>query len=319
MRTSLRILTVAAACALAACEKESVNAPWLTYPGVDGHLRFLPLLGTSHDPSTNASVTCGSCHPGDTFTQPVCTGCHGQAATDGLHTVVSTGQLLASYSWTPPPNPPTVAWQAPSCLVCHPQGGIPDAAHHSFFPVADGTPHSRANLGRATGAFCMACHNDPLDKQNLDTLTCVTCHASAAVQTPLPGNHSSMLTANAYPIVPRPRDCLRCHDDGKVLRVVDHGSKQGPPGFGRAGPWDSDTARCPANSDKHGCPNTPVYCFDCHKGLPPLFGGTGPGLPSRPWAQDWKVPATSAGETGGCVSETATPNAGCCRCHEPKL
>lgn len=312
--------------ALASCQETATEAPWLTYPGLDGHYRFLPLLGTSHDPSSNASISCAGCHPGDSFTQPVCTTCHGQATTDGLHTYLngpSAGQLLAGYEWTPPPP---AAWRRPRCLECHPQGGIPDAGHHGFFPVADGTPHSRASLGRAAGAFCAACHGDPLDKANVATLACVTCHADASrVQAPLPGSHGNLLTLDSYPLVPAPRDCLRCHDGGQVDRIAAHGSKPGPAGFGRAGPWDGSAAECAVNPDgcKHGVapsgaptscnvaqpPRWCVNCFTCHDARPPAFGGAGAGQPSRPWAQDWKIPATSANQTAATA---------CRGCHGPQ-
>lgn len=311
--------------AAVACEQKAIDAPWLTYPGIDGHDRYLPLLGTSHDPNLQASVTCSSCHPGDTFTQPVCTGCHGQAATDGLHTLLATGQLLAGYAWTPPPSA-TVAWRAPSCLTCHPQGGIPNASHHGFFPVDDASAHSRAKLGTAAGSFCLACHADPLDKASLAKLNCVVCHQGAAVQAPLPGKHATLLTANAYPIQATPRDCLRCHDGGQVDRVAAHGSRPGPTGYGRAGPWDGDPVACGGPDQgacKHGIPpggapgscnvSPPprwcVDCFACHDARPPAYGGAGPGLASRPWAQDWKIPASTANQTAA---------AACRGCHGPQ-
>ncbi|MBI5069165.1 MAG: hypothetical protein HZB56_13090 [Deltaproteobacteria bacterium] len=320
MSPSLRLLP-ALALLLAACQKETVEAPWLTYPGLDGHARYLPLLNTSHDPNTQASVTCASCHPGTTFTQPVCTGCHGQAATAGLHTSLATGQTIAGYEWTPPPPAP---WQRPSCLTCHPQGGIPDASHHSFFPVDEASSHSRAKLGSAAGSFCLACHSDPLDKANVQKLNCVLCHQGAGVQVPLPGSHATLLTVDSFPIVPTPRDCLRCHDGGQVDRVAAHGSLPGPPGFGSAGPWDSDPI-CgtdplrPTEGCKHGRQGSPVNCFACHDALPPAYGGTGPGLPSRPWAQDWNLPATSLGQTAGPTNARGTARVhACAGCHQPQ-
>jgi len=321
-----RILPAALALLLAACDQKTLEAPWLTYPGVDGHARYVPLLGTSHDPG---AVTCADCHPGASFTQPVCTVCHEKVATTSLHTG-STG-VLAGFQFTDPPDPlknPPIAWQRPSCLAtdCHPRAGIPDASHHSFFPVGDGTPHSRAAMGSAAGSFCKACHREPLDKGNLATLECVTCHQNpASVSAPLPGNHANLLTANSYPIVPTSRDCLRCHDGGQVDRVATHGSRPGPTGYGGAGPWDGSAAECAINSDgcKHGVaptgtptacnvqplPRWCVSCFACHDALPPAFGGALPGLTSRPWAQDWKIPATTANQAAATA---------CRGCHGPQ-
>jgi len=309
MSPALRILPAALALLAAACQQKTVEAPWLTYPGLDGHARFLPLLGTSHDPNSAASVTCSSCHPGSTFTQPVCTGCHGQAATDGLHTLLATGQLLPGYEWTLPPPAP---WQRPRCLECHPQGGLPDAAHHTFFPVGAGTKHATRT--------CLSCHGDPLDKQNVTKLLCGECHRSGVG---FPAGAPTLDAAHALVVASpdgwdpvnarsKPQNCLRCHDGAAVKRIADHGKLPGPTGFGRAGPWDGVPLH-------YGTLDAAVYCFDCHKAAPPgpLFSGRGPGLTGRVWAQDWKIPATSASEQAGCVSETATPERACCKCHGP--
>lgn len=286
MRTALRLLPLAFG--LAACGGgQEPPADWLTYPGLEGHARYLPLLGSSHDPSKHA-ITCESCHPGDTFREPVCTGCHAQPETTALHTSGSTGKVLSSYTWTPPPGA-GVPWRRPSCLTCHPKGGAPDVVHDLFFPIGEGTPHGRA---------CSSCHADPLDKTNLAQLRCVACHGSDAVRVPLPGSHAKVLRAESYPSSPTAADCLRCHAGARVLRVADHERKAGPTGFGGAGPWDGE----------HGAQGARVNCFACHDARPPLLGGSGPGIASRPWAQDWKIPAATASQTAATA---------CRGCHGP--
>lgn len=296
-RAPLRLL--AAVALLAACG-EQTSAPSVTYPGIDGHAKYLPLVGTSHDPATHPSVTCEACHPGTTFREPVCTGCHARADTTALHTAAS-GAVLQDYAWTPPPSG-TVAWQPPSCLRCHPEGGVTSAFHDRYFPVGRGTAHDRS---------CGACHGDPLDKANVSKLRCVTCHSSAAVAKPLPAPHAGLLRADSYPASPSPADCLRCHDLARVDRIASHGARRGPTGYGRAGPWDGDAAAdCSVDRDacKHGKPGSAVHCFSCHDAPPPAFGGKGAGIPGRPWAQDWKIPATTAGQTGATS---------CRGCHGP--
>lgn len=291
MRAALRLLPLALS--LAGCHG-GTDAPSVTYPEVAGHARYLPLLGTAHDPNRHPSISCDSCHPGDTFREPVCTSCHGKAETDAIHTRTGTGAVLPGYTWTPPGT--GAAWSPPSCLAagCHPRGGVPDIEHDVYFPVGAGTPHDRT---------CGACHADPLDKGNLATLLCVTCHAGVKVQVRLPGSHATLLRADAYPAAPTPADCLRCHDRAQVDRVARHGVRPGPAPYGPAGPWDGEaSADCSRDRDacKHGKPGTAVNCFSCHDARPPLFGGAGPGVPSRPWAQDWKLPATTAGQSEAC-------------------
>lgn len=285
MRTALRLLPLVLS--LAACT-QPVDAPWLTNPGVDGHARYLPLAGSSHDPGLHPSITCESCHPGTTFREPVCTGCHAESDTTAIHT--SGGTPISGYTWTPPPSA-TVAWQRPSCLVCHPGGGVSDFDHNRWFPLGAGTKH--------TVRSCTTCHSDPLDKGNLAKLRCVTCHGGSGVRAPLPGTHASLLLRDSYPAAPTPADCLRCHDQGQVLRVADHGKRNGPTDFGGAGPWDGD----------HGTAGLAVNCFTCHDAPPPLFNGKGAGIADRRWAQDWRIPALTAGQTA---------DQACRRCHGVK-
>jgi hypothetical protein len=274
MRTALRLLPTVLA--VAACAPQT-DAPWLTSPGVDGHAKYLPLAGSSHDPGLHPTIRCESCHPGTTFREPVCTDCHKESETTPLHT--SGGRPISGYVWTPPPSAGG-PWQRPSCLSagCHPKGGVSDLDHGRWFPVGAGTKH--------TVRTCTTCHTDPLDKGNLSKLACITCHAGSAVARPLPGTHT-LLLRESYPTSPTPADCLRCHDASQVLRIGSHGKLRGPTGFGGAGPWDGD----------HGQDGAAVNCFACHDAPPPLFNGKGAGVADRPWAQDWRIPAVTAGQT----------------------
>jgi hypothetical protein len=243
----MRHLVAFLCAAILACSAPA-EAPWLTATTVDEHAKFLPLAATPHDPTTpGAAVSCDGCHPGTTFTQFVCTTCHGPAATDPLHMGV------AGYA----PGGVTSA----QCLGCHPQGqGLAPADHATFFPIA--TP--------AHPAVCTLCHTDRAARQDPSTLACVACHSSR------PGFSTAHAAVKDCPVAPPPEWCLRCHADSQVDRIAAHGPQAGP--SGNAGPGDG----------RHD-----THCFQCHTMVPPLalFGGTGAGVASRPWAQDWKQAA----------------------------
>lgn len=238
------------ALALSACQSQAgQEAPWNTYPGIAGHARYLPLAGTSHEPTAGGPVTCEGCHTTpDTFSKFECTGCHAQAETTARHTPSGGGAPIAGYAWT-----------TADCMRCHPTGGITDADHAVFFPIGAAAKHERV---------CTSCHSDPLDKPNLATLQCVACH-SDATRFPAPDlteRHvhaidQTRLPVLDYPAAPAPADCLRCHADSQVDFIASHGRQTGPEG--RAGPGDGQ-------HDSH--------CFTCH----PVQG-----VPNRPWAQDW--------------------------------
>lgn len=244
-------MTLAAvALALAACQSQSSSdAPWNTYPGIAGHARYLPLLGTSHQPSAGGPVTCEGCHTTpDTFSKFECTGCHGLAAANAQHTPAGASAPLAGFAWT-----------TADCMRCHPTGGITDADHAVFFPIGAAAKHVRQ---------CSSCHSDPADKSSLSKLQCLACHSDAAV---FPGpslterhTHAadpSKLPVLDYPAAPVPDDCLRCHADSQVDSIAGHGRQPGPEGL--AGPGDG----------RHDS-----QCFTCHQAR---------GVPNRPWAQDW--------------------------------
>lgn len=172
------------------CERGS-SAPWLTYPGVDGHARYLKLAGTPHDPSAaGATAGCEGCHPGATFTQFECTGCHTEAQCAGIHQ-----GAVAGY-----------AWASPSCYRCHPDGLGVVADHDTrFFPIGTAS-HP---------AVCTSCHTSLADRTPA-TLACASCHLARAG---FAGKHAAVAD---YPAAPSGADCVRCHADDQVTRVADH-------------------------------------------------------------------------------------------------
>jgi hypothetical protein len=240
MRRLAALLPVAG---LVACGA-SAPAPWLTSPGIDGHAVYLPLRGTAHDPSGAASDTsCEGCHPGTSFREFVCTGCHTAPLTDPLH-AAATGYVAGAVT-------------SADCYRCHPQGaGFAPADHARLFPI--GTA--------AHPSICGTCHTDLAARSDPSRLACVSCHQAR------PGFATAHANVRDYPVAVSAPWCLRCHADGQVDRVADHGRRAGPPGTGGPGDGDHDT-----------------HCFTCHSMVPPyaLFGGPGPGVPDRPWAQDW--------------------------------
>lgn len=257
-----------AATALAGCSNQQ-EAPWLTYPGLEGHAAYFPLVGTSHDPSTLASVAgastdyCGNCHAGTSFTLFVCTTCHTHALVDPIHVASLVPEYVAS----------TVT--SADCYRCHPQGaGMSPAVHATWFPIGPGTKHP---------AVCRSCHTDPVVRTDVSKLGCVGCHTSSSFADPLVVHSTAGVVdywRNAVPMTPR--WCLRCHADGRIGKTVaGHDRIQMPGGTDLGGPANHGT------------------CFGCHTMRPPLFGGIGTPVPNRPWAQDWRQTRSCSGG-GGC-------------------
>jgi hypothetical protein len=226
------------------------TAPWNTDPGVDGHALYMPLRGTAHDPAGLSSATsCEGCHSGTTFKTFACTGCHTAALTDPIH----ASSLAPGYV----PGAVTSA----DCYRCHPDGaGIAPATHGLYFPI--GTA--------AHPPVCRMCHTDATARADPGKLACVSCHEAQ------PGFSTAHAGVRDYPVAVTAPWCLRCHASGQVDRIASHGRQSVAGGKrGGGGPGDGD-------HDAH--------CFTCHSAVPPyaLFGGTGAGVPNRPWAQDWK-------------------------------
>jgi hypothetical protein len=242
MRVALRLVPLAL---VAACAGEPSDAhPWLTTPGVAGHEPYLLLAGTPHDPSlAGAPVSCEGCHPGESFRTFECTGCHGRAAMDPIHSAAS-GYVAGAVA-------------SADCYACHPRGiGLTPATHSRLFPIETA----------AHPAVCTQCHADSASRQDVARLLCASCHARQ------PSFGTAHARVKDYPLAPTSEWCLRCHADGRVLRIADHGRLPGPEGDGGPGDGDHDT-----------------HCFQCHTMVPPLplFGGPPPGVPDLPWAQDW--------------------------------
>jgi len=282
-----RSISIAAALLAAAACGKSQEAPWLTYPGYDAHA-FFPLKLSAHE-----GLVCEDCHVNGvtgptTFKQFTCTGCHlgthSRANTDSWHTTAGVADYV---------------WDTPTCFKCHPLGRA-NTKHHLFFPVGEGTKHNRV---------CSECHlPDLVTRKDPATLKCIGCHTDPA-RFPAPSLAQRHALVTDYPAATAlgPKDCLRCHDNGQVDRLATHGRKPGPAGYGPAGPWDGVVG----TDGGHGVANQRARCFSCHDAPPPppYSTGAGPGLPNRPWAQDWKIPATTS----------AHPKGACGGCHGPQL
>jgi hypothetical protein len=188
-----------------------------------------------------------------------CAGCHpGTSFREFVcvtcHTATLTDPLHPGVS-----GYPTGAATSADCYRCHPQGaGIAPADHGIFFPI--GTP--------SHPPLCGACHTNAQARSDPATLACASCHAGRPGFTATA--HAGVAEYGAIVSVTSPW-CVRCHADDQVDRVAQHGAQRGS--AGTAGSGDG----------RHG-----TRCFTCHSMIPPYFGGTGPGLPNRPWAQDWK-------------------------------
>jgi len=198
MRIHLTAALVVAGAALG-CGEQTTRAPWLTYPGVEGHSAYLQLSGTPHDPSAaGTTVGCQGCHSGFTFTQFECTGCHTRTQCDSIH--------LAAV--------PGYDWASPSCYRCHPNGlGIVADHDARFFPI--GT--------RSHPAVCTSCHTE-LANRTPATLACATCHQA---QPAFAGKHARVAD---FPAPASGADCVRCHADDQVTRLADHaGAGAGTP------------------------------------------------------------------------------------------
>jgi hypothetical protein len=190
-----------------------------------------------------------------------CDGCHpgttfAQFVCTTCHGPAATDSLHANVA-----GYPASGVTSAQCYACHPQGqGLAPADHAAFFPIATA----------AHPAVCTFCHTDRAARADPSKLACATCHASR------PGFSSAHVAVKDCPVAPSPEWCLRCHADSRVDRMAAHGLQAGP--SGNAGPGDG----------RHD-----THCFTCHTMVPPLpfFGGTGAGIPNRPWAQDWKQAA----------------------------
>jgi hypothetical protein len=263
------VLPAILALAAAACEQSGATVPSTTYIGIDGHSVFFQLAGTSHDPSaTGSPVQCASCHTADTFTKFTCTTCHNNSNPGGTDVLAQTDAL---HSGIPPQNGVSYAFDSATCLLCHPKGAIT----HTFFPIGAGSFHNLT---------CIQCHTDLTAKTDTTKLACISCHCAAAGSCQPPAGLLALNVAHAalktpdFPVTVANLDCIRCHSDGQVDRIADHGLQRPPPGLtgpGPAGPYASQ-------ADQHA-----GHCFTCHASVPPMFQNPPVNTGTRPWAQDW--------------------------------
>ena len=147
MRTSLRVLGIAALVPLVGCKDLQLDPN--TGPTRSTHTTYFPIqTQTAH-----GSVDCNTCHGAfETFKQFDClsSGCHPQVETDANHA-----------------GEPGYAYNSPSCYSCHPTGVGVD--HSMFFPIAQ---------GRHSGIACATCHVDPTNRK---VFSCTTspCHPAS--------------------------------------------------------------------------------------------------------------------------------------------
>lgn len=217
-RSPRALAAVFALSVITACGNESASAPSITYPGVDGHGAYLPLRGTSHDPTAaSAVVSCDGCHGGTTFREFTCTGCHAAAQTDPIHS------SLAGYV--------AGAVTSADCFRCHRDGSAMLPADHArYFPIGTASHPTT----------CSTCHLDPRARRDVTQLACVTCHEGRS------GYATVHARVRDYPAAPTPASCLRCHADGQVDRLASHGRRTAPGGDAEGGgPGDGDhDTRC---------------------------------------------------------------------------
>ncbi len=163
---------------------------------------------------------------------------------------------------------PSTTFKVFDCTSCH-SSAVCDPYHAgvSDYPAA----------GTVTSADCYRCHPQGSSLMSpaqhapyfaIGTAShpalCAQCHTD-------PTNRSD----------PGKLVCLSCHADDQANPIAAHGRQPGPAGSpGSAGPGDG-------HHDTH--------CFQCHTMVPPLalFGGPGPGVAGRPWAEDWTVATCS--------------------------
>jgi hypothetical protein len=194
MRRGAALLAAVLAALAWSCQENGSSAPWLTYPGVSGHVRWFPLAGTVHDPTAaGATVSCESCHPGNTFAEFDCVTCHTADRTDPLHAGVG------DYAHT-----------SAGCYSCHPDGSIAAPADHdtAFFPRGAGSAHA--------AVACSQCHTDLRNPGDPANFACASCHGGLA------GFSTAHAQVAGVGAATPSAQCLVCHGDSQVARVAAH-------------------------------------------------------------------------------------------------
>jgi hypothetical protein len=150
-----------------------------------------------------AAIDCDSCHGGrDTFAEPVCMGCHVEAALSAMHSEIA-GYLA----------------QDAACYGCHPRGtrdGPAGEGDHSstFFPIGASDAHGgSAYLARVTETqtSCSACHADVVDRS---VVLCAECHAA---DEPTPTAAHSGLSRS---FEDNSAACLACHAETPISSIM---------------------------------------------------------------------------------------------------
>lgn len=277
MTISLRWTAAAALLAAAACQggENATSAPWLTYPGVDGHAKYLPLAGTSHDPSAAATtVTCTGCHTDpSTFRTFDCISCHNHSDQTAL-TVLHPGVAFV--------------YTSQACYDCHRNGIAAPADHNTrFFPVGAGTAHA--------GIGCAQCHTDLANPNDPHNFACASCHVAAAPPLPSPfPPHGPVnipdgvgvlavhiLTVHTGENTTGPsltltsENCLRCHADSQVDPVAGHSTSS--EAFSRSA-------------------HAEAGCITCHPGV----------RTDKPFAANFAAARTASRASPGCITCHAT-------------
>ncbi len=260
MRRALSLLVFLASAA--ACGGSGGTAgPWLTDPGVAGHAKYFPLAGTPHDPTApGTTVSCDSCHSGNTFAQFDCITCHTAAQTDPIHSGV------AGYAHT-----------SDACYGCHRYGSLAMPPDHDtrLFPRGTGSAHA--------GISCSQCHTDLTQASNPSNFACASCHLgldAALVTKHTTSTSNPSITVSAGEIsTSDSATCLRCHADSQVNLTSAHptGSQGMPPHQGARclqchsmsrtdKPFGADFTTDPSTSSLLA---TRQGCYTCHDSAPP--------------------------------------------------
>jgi len=150
------------------------------------HINYFPIYSGPH---TSVWDECADCHPvtGDKTVYD-CLPCHGQTATDLIHTGMPGYNYASTY-----------------CFDCHPTGERWDYVDHDVteFPIFSGT-----HAGQWT--FCSDCHYIPTDRTQFD---CLTCHDQGTIDPVHLGMLSYSYESSA---------CYSCHPNGVIEPYYEH-------------------------------------------------------------------------------------------------
>ncbi|HEU4383384.1 MAG TPA: multiheme c-type cytochrome [Anaeromyxobacteraceae bacterium] len=250
-----RVLVLAAAAV--GCGGSDLPSNWVTVPNRQSHEAHFPIATGAH-----ATADCNACHGSyDTFKRFDCT-------TSACHVGIDQRHLgMAGF-----------ATDGPTCLGCHPKGGLGLPANHdtAFFPRGSGTKHDTV--------ACTQCHTNLATPRDPTAFACYTCHSTqpAGWTHPDPVGTVAILTIHASQNsstridVTDPTTCLRCHADSQVNAVASHPGGGG--GFGRSAHDGAGCLTCHqamrtdktfgANFSVTGAIGSGTGCGTCHATQP---------------------------------------------------